>query len=144
MWTNIFTLYTGYDNAQATLFGACTLQDSIVYIFLSSRRHNPSFGFSMCIRVRTKTSCCWEAPHGLPAHLVCLLSCLPIVKLNVLFWVHSCFDLVLFSSFCYKNVPLLSCLMLMVLRKPTFVFIIFSIFLFPRVDKKEMQNRYGT
>lgn len=88
---------TGYSN-WLLAYGKNHNQSFCVSFFLSSLPWS-FVSFLQCIRVRTKTSCWWEAPHGLQAHLVCLLSFLPIVKLNVLLWVHSFFFSFSFSFF---------------------------------------------
>lgn len=88
------------------------------------------------IRVRTKTSCWWESstwatcPSSLPSLIsaCCQIEC---ISLSSDFY---------FSFFGVLNVPLLSCLMLMVLRKLTDFFFFVCFLLFPRVNKKKKWN----
>lgn len=91
------------------------------------------------IRVRTKTSCWWEAPHWAvgPFSLPSLISAYCQIE---------CTSFGFKCSFVSKNVPLLSCLMLMVLRKLTIIFLYGLIFLLlffspPRVKKKERKKK---
>lgn len=81
-----------------------------------------------------------KAPHGPHAHLVCLLSFLPVVKLNVLLWVLILFLLLWGFKRATVELPHVNGAK----KADRFSFSVF--FYFPELTKrkKEMQTRLGT
>lgn len=88
-WLKNRPCHTGYGNPDAQVIVIDCLHMARIIINLSLSLfsllcHDPLFLFSSVSGLGPRQAAAWEAPHGLQAHLVCLLSFLPIVKLNVL------------------------------------------------------------